>query len=153
MLKPKKSAFTLVEIMVVVAIISLLAALAVPMFKKIKVSSENARLASDLRTFANLMDIFITETGAYPEDSSSGVIPRGLDQYVNPQQWAVEPSIGGVWDVEYNSYNVISAVGVHRYTVEEEQIQLFDQRFDDGNLSSGKFRKIAGDRYYCIVAE
>ncbi len=153
MLKARKSAFTLVEIMVVVAIIGLMAALAVPAFMKVKIASQNSRLANDLRVFANLIEVYLMETGEYPEDSNSGVLPGGFADYVKPAQWDLEPSIGGVWDVEYDSYNIVSAVGVHRYTVDDQQIQAFDQRFDDGNLSTGQYRKLANDRYYRIVAE
>ncbi|MGB0257820.1 MAG: type II secretion system protein [Coraliomargarita sp.] len=153
MLKPRKSAFTLVEIMVVASIIGLLAALALPTFMKVKMASQNSRLANDLRVFASLIEVYLLETGKYPEDSNSGVLPAGFADYVKPQQWAIEPSIGGVWDVEYNSYNVVSAIGVHRYTVTDEQIEAFDQRFDDGNVSTGQYRKLDNDRYYRIVAE
>lgn len=148
-----KSGFTLVEIMVVVVIIGLLAAIAIPAFARARESSQNSRLASDLRVYSGLVDTFALENGIYPEDSSTGDIPSGLEEYIQPSHWSVGPSIGGEWDVEKDSYGIKSAIGVHRYTVDNTQIVKFDQKYDDGNLSTGKYRRLDSDRYYLIVAE
>ena len=32
-------------------------------------------------------------------------------------------------------------------------MQQIDREYDDGNLSSGSFRKIASDRYYYVMAD
>ena len=148
-----KSGFTLVEIMIVVVIIGLLAAIAVPAFKRVMMSSQNARLASDLRTFAGMIETYILETGEYPEDSSSGAIPAGFAPYIKTGPWNEGPSIGGVWDVEKDQYGITSAIGVHRYTAPNEQIVKFDQDYDDGNLATGNYRKLTGDRYYYVIAD
>lgn len=149
----RKNGFTLVEIMVVVVIVGLLAALAIPSILRVKSATENSRLMNDMRVFVGVIETFAFETGEYPEDSSSGAIPTGLEAYIKPEQWNEGPSIGGVWDVEFDSYSILSAVGVHRYTVEESQLERFDQMYDDGDLSNGSYRKLAGDRYYYVIAE
>lgn len=33
------------------------------------------------------------------------------------------------------------------YVVSEEQILKFDRTYDDGNITSGRMRKLSGDRY------
>lgn len=148
-----KSGFTLVEIMVVVVIIGLLAALAIPAFTKARKSSQNARLASDLRLYAGAIETFTMENGVYPEDSNSGAIPAGLSPYIHSSQWNDGPSIGGVWDVEKNAMGIVSAVGVHRFTVDLQQLADFDRKYDDGDLTSGNYRRLDSDRYYFVVAE
>jgi prepilin-type N-terminal cleavage/methylation domain-containing protein len=148
-----KSGFTLVEIMIVVVIIGLLISMAIPAFEKIRMNSQNARLANDLRVLSGSMEIFALELGEYPEDSNSGAIPEGFEEYVNSETWNKGPSIGGDWDVEKSSFGILSAVGVHRFHVSDEQLLKFDERYDDGNFDSGLYRKLASDRFYYIVSE
>lgn len=148
-----KTGFTLVEIMVVVVIIGLLAALAVPAFVKTRENSQNSRFANDLRVYVTAIETFILENGGYPEDSNSGTIPAGLSPYIKSGQWNEGPSIGGVWDVEKDSLGITSAVGVHRFTISAQQLEDFDQKFDDGDLTSGNYRRLDSDRYYYVIAE
>ena len=147
-----RSGFTLVEIMVVVVIIGLLSSVAVPAFQKIQNSAKMGRLANDFRVYTSAMMTFSLEQGYYPEDSNSGDIPTGMADYISVARWNKGPSIGGVWDVEKDGADFISAIGVHRHDVNDAFLQEFDEKYDDGDLSSGVFMKIAGDRYYWIVA-
>ncbi len=59
---PVRSAFTLVEIMIVVAIISLLAAMAVPNFLRARKRSQATRILEDLRVLDNALDQYAIET-------------------------------------------------------------------------------------------
>jgi type IV pilus assembly protein PilA len=148
-----KSGFTLVEIMIVVVIIGLLAAMAIPAFQRARESSQNTRFANDIRVFAAAMETFTMENGVYPEDSNSGVIPTGMGSYIRAEQWNDGPSIGGSWDVELDSFGVRSAIGAHEFIASIEQLTDFDRQYDDGDLSNGKYRRLAANRYYYIVAE
>lgn len=58
----KNSAFTLVEIMIVVAIISLLAAIAVPNFLRARKRSQATRVLEDLRVLDNALDQYAMES-------------------------------------------------------------------------------------------
>ena len=60
-LNKKHGAFTLVEIMVVVAIIALLAALAVPNFLRSRKRSQATRILEDLRLIDAAVDLYATE--------------------------------------------------------------------------------------------
>ena len=67
-------AFTLVEIMIVVAIIGLLAALAVPGFVKARKQSQGRRTVNDARLLDNAIDEWALNTGQYdgaPIDTST----------------------------------------------------------------------------------
>jgi type II secretion system protein G len=58
--------FTLVEVMVVVAIIALLATIAMPQLMKAKYAAEDAATMRVLRTVANAIELYAAEQGEYP---------------------------------------------------------------------------------------
>src|SRR5437870_12264740 len=58
-----RSGFTLVEIMIVVAIIALLAAIAVPNFLRARKRSQATRILEDLRLLDSAVDQYAIETG------------------------------------------------------------------------------------------
>jgi type II secretion system protein G len=60
-------AFTLVELLVVVAIISILAAIAVPNFLEAQIRAKVARAKSDLRVIALALDAYHVDNNRYPE--------------------------------------------------------------------------------------
>jgi len=61
-LRIKRSGFTLVEIMIVVAIIALLAAIAVPGFLRARKRSQASRILNDLRMIDSACDQYAIET-------------------------------------------------------------------------------------------
>ncbi len=61
-LQTRQSAFTLVEIMIVVAIIALLAAIAVPGFLRARKRSQAAKILNDLRMIDSAIDQYAIET-------------------------------------------------------------------------------------------
>jgi prepilin-type N-terminal cleavage/methylation domain-containing protein len=68
------SAFTLVEIMIVVAIIALLAAIAVPGFLRARKRSQASRILNDLRLIDSAVDQYAIET-----NKASGVAVNVTD--------------------------------------------------------------------------
>jgi prepilin-type N-terminal cleavage/methylation domain-containing protein len=61
-LQTKRAGFTLVEIMIVVAIIALLAAIAVPGFLRARKRSQASRILNDLRMIDSAVDQYAIET-------------------------------------------------------------------------------------------
>jgi len=59
----KRAGFTLVEIMIVVAIIALLAAIAVPGFLRARKRSQASKILNDLRMIDGAVDQYAIETG------------------------------------------------------------------------------------------
>jgi len=62
-LNTRRSGFTLVEIMIVVAIIALLAAIAVPGFLRARKRSQASKILNDLRMIDGAVDQYAIETG------------------------------------------------------------------------------------------
>src|SRR5258705_4975631 len=61
-LTTKRAGFTLVEIMIVVAIIALLAAIAVPGFLRARKRSQASKIINDLRLISGAVDQYAIET-------------------------------------------------------------------------------------------
>ncbi|ADE56045.1 type II secretion system protein [Coraliomargarita akajimensis] len=146
----KNTAFTLVELMIVVAIIGLLAALAMPVFSKVRQAARHSRLANDMRQFSDAINQFALETGDFPADTSVGQISDGLAKYIKVDSWHSRPIIGGSWDVARDGGSYICAVGVVDYEVTEAELAAFDKRFDDGDFSTGLYQK-QDSGYFRIV--
>ncbi|MEQ8821135.1 MAG: prepilin-type N-terminal cleavage/methylation domain-containing protein [Sumerlaeia bacterium] len=62
----RRSAFTLIELLIVVAIIAILAAIAVPNFLEAQTRSKVSRAQSDLRTLATAFEAYVVDYNHYP---------------------------------------------------------------------------------------
>ena len=74
-----RQGFTLVEFMIVVVIIGLLAAMAIPAFQKVRVASQDKAVLNNARQMAAAADQYYLENGATYADSTSLV---GATNYV-----------------------------------------------------------------------
>ena len=116
-------AFTLVEIMIVVAIIALLAAIAVPNFLRARKRSQAARMLEDLRLLDAALDQYAIEFNKQPgaQASFSDLQPyikigiplynsNGTDLYGNQYNNGTVYTIDGIPKVNATTFNVLSDV-------------------------------------------
>ena len=81
-MKNNRSGFTLVEIMIVVAIIALLAAIAIPNLLRAKMSSNDALAQATIRAISTATESFGTaNSGNYPTDIAS--LTNATPPYIN----------------------------------------------------------------------
>ncbi|WP_269524290.1 prepilin-type N-terminal cleavage/methylation domain-containing protein [Coraliomargarita parva] len=79
-----KKGFTLVEIMIVVVIIGLLAAMAIPAFQKVRATSQEKTLINNLRQLASGADQYFLEWGVTAVDSVELVGTESYIKVFNP---------------------------------------------------------------------
>lgn len=141
--------------MIVVAIIALLAAIAVPGFLRARQRSQNAKFINALRVATDALTLYAIENGGrYPADVNRGVVPPGLATYLDQTfDWTASTPIGGRWDWDFERPGAKAAVAVVQSTASLEQMRDIDAMYDDGNLATGRFQDMGGDRFADIVEQ
>jgi prepilin-type N-terminal cleavage/methylation domain-containing protein len=80
-----KRAFTLIELLIVVAIIAILAAIAVPNFLEAQTRAKISRNKADMRTAVTALETYRLDWNKYPYDGySSGSPPPGFNYWFLP---------------------------------------------------------------------
>jgi prepilin-type N-terminal cleavage/methylation domain-containing protein len=156
-----RAAYTLIEIAVVVTIIGILAAMAVPYFKRIKESSIISTLENDLRIFSQEFMQYELNFGTYPDTQSTpGAFPSGMEGRIS-NAWTLPSVIGGTYRWVYNgggnnngngnSYAYIEITGnsTEMLRIDPSRLSEIDDDIDDGNTGTGNLQ-MAGlsIRYY-----
>lgn len=77
--------FTLIELMIVVAIIGILAAVAIPNFVNATDEAKIARIRADLSTIGAAVEIYHAKNGTYPSEISALVSTSGSDGYLRAE--------------------------------------------------------------------
>ncbi len=140
-----RGAFTLVEIMIVVVIIGLLAALAIPAFLKVQEKSRAARFANDFRQYEGAYQRFFMEGNPRPPVTGGGITPAGMSGYL-PANYAATSVLGGYYWWSGPS-GAIVLVGS---TADDAFMTKVDAILDDGVLTTGGFQKV-GANYGLLV--
>lgn len=145
--------FTLVEIMIVVVIIGLLAALAIPAFQRVRQASENSRIVNDYRIFAQAFEIYNTQNGGWPNNVGPGVIPPGMAGDFKADVWQKATAVGGRWNWDKGLNGFVACISISTFTCSDVQLAAIDAKLDDGDLNTGNFRKTQPTRVSLILEE
>jgi len=147
-----RAGFTLTELMIVVAVIGLLAAIALPSFARARERSVNVRFAADLQVAKAAFTEYSMEHGDYPPDTMPGEMPEGMADYLRRIAWTKATAIGGQWDWDRGTFGFKGGVSVYHPTASNDQMLQVDNTIDDGNLATGEFRS-RSEGYIGIIEE
>ena len=136
--------------MIVVVIIGLLAALAIPAMTRVQRNAQVARFVSDLRTFSQAFEAHASANGGWPPDGVPGSFPAGMTGDLKTAAWGGETSLGGRWDWDYQQFGVTAGISIHRPTATVELLTEVDRKIDDGDLTTGNFRERSNGYIYVL---
>ncbi len=136
--------------MVVVVIIGLLAAMALPAFQRVKQSAVSKRYLNDARQVRDGAERYALENGSFPPNGIGG-LHASLRGYIPDSIFnATTTPLGGVWDWDFQQDGFTASISVYQYTVSDAQLRDIDRTIDDGDLTTGLFRKMGSKAIFII---
>jgi prepilin-type N-terminal cleavage/methylation domain-containing protein len=112
-MKRTQKGFTLVEIMIVVVIIGLLAAMAIPAFQKVRQSSVEKTLLNDAKQVAGAANQYLMEYGvsevSFDYTSATGVVAATSPLYVYVKKVSKNNVLPTQWNTTTTQYTVQNA--------------------------------------------
>ena len=142
-------AFSLVEIMVVVVIIGLLAAMALPAYRQVTLRSKASAVGNDLRTFSTAFITYNLQNGKWPANGDPAVIPPELVNALT-NNFTLKTPIGGVYRWSYDASAdgitakaalIIQTESADNMVSDDTDLWLMiDRQLDDGNLNTGNLQ-------------
>ena len=133
-----KRGFTLIELVIVIAVLGILGGLAIPRFLDAQASAKGAKIVADLRTIDSASTLYTTQHGQYP-DTISSANPSTSDGFITNflANWP-KPDTGTFIIVENDGTNkTYENITATYYTLNDQGRALYNGHTVEWYLSGG----------------
>lgn len=134
--------------MVVVVVIGLLAAAALPTYRHITMRSKTTALENDLRNFSTAFITYNLQNGKWPANGDPQVIPPEVAGAL-PSAFAFKSPIGGVYKWNFDvpadgiackAALIVMSESGNPINDDVAMLEMLDQQIDDGDLTTGNLQ-------------
>lgn len=123
--KTKKSGFTMIELLIVIVIIGILAAVGLRAFAASQMKARDSKRKTDLRTIGDALEVYYNDLGIYPDSENNGLI------FGCGAQAKEECSAGQIWKNDDNGTTYMVQMprdpsgGMYYYTSDGTYYQIY----------------------------
>jgi prepilin-type N-terminal cleavage/methylation domain-containing protein len=146
-MRKRQSAMTLLEVMIVVAILADVMIIAIPGLVRAKQSGQNAKFEENLRIAASAFQMYYVENGKWPPSAATGVVPPGMALYMKGMDFTELTPLGGQLKWDYNPATRQAGISTTITPDDQLRMQRVDAQLDDGVLTTGSFRSLSPNTY------
>ena len=146
--------FSLIEILVVIAVIGIIAAIAVPFIGSIREQARINATVADFKTFRTAIVTYAALEHGYPADTHE-TLPGGaaMEALLPATSFEKEAPISGRDNWEGPEAYTYAGVSLTTTNATLSELRGIDSILDDGDLSTGYFRFTKNGRYTYIFED
>ena len=153
-LQKRRRGFSLVEMLVVITVIGIVAAIAIPSISSIRQQARVNATVADFKTFRTAIIAYALLENGYPADTHE-TLPGGaaMQPYLSAAAFEREAPITGRYNWEGPERYPYAGVSLTSTRATLSELKSVDDLLDDGNLSTGYFRFTRNGRYTYIIED
>ena len=149
----RAKAFTLIELLIVIAIIAILALIAVPNFLEAQVRAKVTRVMADQRSLALAIEAYTVDWGRHPIGYNEGTAMKLWTKYERKRAWnQITTPVGYIGSIPNDPFALDSYVQINANGVEERRFEPMFQ-YNVNRAMSPEPATIIAERFTDALAQ